>query len=105
MWGLRRILNFNVAGAILNSVFEDELPMGVEISGYAFFFKVHVGNVNVEALKRIYALDGVLAPPFPLVEGESHALIASYSNDLVDAKLKVHQVRRRLIDIISEVNG
>jgi predicted ATP-grasp superfamily ATP-dependent carboligase len=72
--GLREVLNFNVAGAILNSVFEDELPIDVETSGFAFFFKVHVGNINVKALKRIYALDGVLAPPFPLVEGESHAL-------------------------------
>jgi len=103
--GLREVLNFNIAGAILNSVLKNELPRDMKTLRCAFFFKVGVKNPEVEVLKHIYALDGVFAPPLPLAEDDSYALIVSSSHDLMSARLKAYQIKRKLIEILSEAHN
>jgi predicted ATP-grasp superfamily ATP-dependent carboligase len=100
--GLREALNFNIAGAILNSVLKSELPRDMKTLRCAFFSKVSVKNPKVEVLKHTYTLNGVLTPPLPLAEDESYALIVSSSHDLMSARLKAYQVKRKLIEILSE---
>lgn len=93
--GLRKVLSFNPASAILNSVMKGELPKKAEASGCTFFFKVKVKPPKVEVLRRIYALEDVFSPPFPL-GAESCALIVSSSEELEGAKFKAYEVKGKL---------
>lgn len=98
--GLRKVLNFNPAGAILNSVLKRELPKNVKTLGCAFFLKARVKPPKFEVLKRIYALEDVFSPPFPLTTRESCALVVSLSDALESARLKAYEVKRRLIETL-----
>jgi predicted ATP-grasp superfamily ATP-dependent carboligase len=93
--GLRRVLGFNPASAILNPRVKGELPEKAETSGYTFFFKVKVEPPKVEFLRCIYELEDVFSPPFPL-GSESHALLVSSSKKLEGARLKAYEVKRKL---------
>ncbi len=103
--GLRKVLNFNPAGEILNSVLKCELPKSVKTLGCAFFFKVRVKPPKFEVLKRIYALEGVFSPPFPLAAGESCALVVSLSDVLESARLKAYEVKGKLVETLCGKSG
>lgn len=98
--GLRKVLNLNPAGAIMNSALARELPKNVETSGCTFFFKVRVPPPNVKILSVLYALDEVFSPPFPVGAGESWALVASFSDELKNARLKAYEAKRKLIELL-----
>lgn len=93
--GLRRVLGFNPANAILNSVINGEILEKAKASGYAFFFKVKVNPPRIDALRRVYELEDVFSPPFPL-GAESYALLVSSSEKLEGARLKAYKVKRKL---------
>jgi predicted ATP-grasp superfamily ATP-dependent carboligase len=93
--GLRKVLGFNPASAILNSVMKGELPKKAEALGYAFLFKAKVNSPKVEVLRRVYALEDVFSPPFPLGT-ESCAFIVSSSEELEGARFKAYEVKGKL---------
>jgi biotin carboxylase len=93
--GLSKVLSFNLASAILNSVIKGELPKRAEALGCAFFFKVKVKPPKVEVLRRTYALEDVFSPPFPL-STESSAFIVSSSEELGGARFKAYEVKGKL---------
>jgi len=103
--GLRKVLNFNPAGAILNSVLKCELPKNVKTLGCTFFFKVRTKPPKFEVLKRIYGLEDVFSPPFPLAAEESCALVVSLSNVLESARLKAYEVKGKLVETLCGKSG
>jgi predicted ATP-grasp superfamily ATP-dependent carboligase len=64
--GLRRVINLNPAGAMLNAVFEGRLPAAVETAGYAVFSKLRISSATPKrVLERISQLEEVVSPPLP----------------------------------------
>ena len=76
--GLRRIFNFNLAEAIVNSVLNHELPSRIQSCGYAYFSKIEIPNPTVNALEKTYGMDEAVSPPFPVSKnGAASVLIVS----------------------------
>lgn len=100
--GLKHVMNFNLAQAIIHAVLERKLPKDVRISGYAIFSKINVPEPIYESLQRTYKLKGLVSPPFPVGdEGTAYGLIAASSAKLSDARKRLHRTRRYLLNAIS----
>jgi biotin carboxylase len=101
--GLRRVVNFNPAQAIIDAVLKRRLPENVQCSGYAFFLKVKVPTPTRKTLSKTYGLKEVISPPFPAPgNGTAHALLVSYSARLKDAKIRLYKAEKRLWDVLSQ---
>ncbi|MGQ9642050.1 MAG: ATP-grasp domain-containing protein [Candidatus Bathycorpusculaceae bacterium] len=101
--GLRNVVNFNQAQAIIDAVFRQKLPENVRSLGWVFFSKVKVPSPNPLILSKIYKLDGVVSPPFPLLDNEpAYALLASHSNRLKDSQTTFYRAKKHLLSILSE---
>lgn len=95
--GLRRVIGFNPAQAIINAVLERKLPSRVKSCGYAFFSKVRTANADFDTLQIIFEMKEILSPPFSLSEDEAAwAMIASYAPKLSEAKLQFEEAKKRL---------
>jgi predicted ATP-grasp superfamily ATP-dependent carboligase len=98
--GLRRVIDFNPAQAIINAVLERKLPPHAESCGYACFSKVKTARVDVDTLKIIYEMKEIISPPFPLSRNDAAcAMIASYASTLSEAKLQFDEAKQRLNNI------
>lgn len=99
--GLNRVVNFNLAQAIVDCVLKQELPAKVESGGYAVFSKVETPRPAVDVLQDVYGLDEVVSPPFPVSSGGASALVAYYGATLQDAAFMFSEAKKRVLNIIS----
>jgi predicted ATP-grasp superfamily ATP-dependent carboligase len=100
--GLRKVVCFNPAQAIINAVLKRELPTHVESCGYAYFSKVNVPNPQVAALQKTYMMSDVVSPPFPVsTNAAASALIASPGATLNEAKSRFSEAKKRVLNIIN----
>jgi len=100
--GLRRVANFNPAQAIVNAVLKRKLPADIQSCGYEYFSKVETSNPQVVALQKIYGMDDVVSPPFPVVEtGAASALIASHGATLKEASVRFREAKKRVLNTIT----
>ncbi len=100
--GLRQVVNFNPAQAILNAALKRELPTNFQRCGYTYFSKVGTTDPTTTALQKLYGMNEVVSPPFPLsVNESSSALIATYGATLKKAKAKFREAKKRVLNTIS----
>jgi predicted ATP-grasp superfamily ATP-dependent carboligase len=100
--GLRSVVNFNPAQAIINAVLKRELPTHIQSYGYTYFSKVEAPNPHLSALQKIYGMNGVASPPFPVSGNDvTSALITSHGTTLQEAQSKFRETKKRLLNTIS----
>ena len=99
--GLRRVVNFNLAQAVVDAVLKHSLPEHVESCGCTVFSKVETYSPTAEALQELYGWDKVVSPPFPVSNGEASALVASYGETFRDASCGFREAKKRVHDTIS----
>jgi predicted ATP-grasp superfamily ATP-dependent carboligase len=100
--GLRRVVNFNPAQAIMNAVLKRELPTNVQSSGYAYFSKIEAPNPTINALQKTYKMNELVSPPFPVSSnGKTSALISSHGATLKEAMLRFREAKKRFLSTIS----
>ena len=97
--GLRQVVNFNPAQAIVASVLNRELPTQVERRGCAYFSKVETPTPTAVALQKIYGIDEVVSPPFP-ISNVTSALVASCGSTLQKATARFREAKKRLFNTI-----
>lgn len=101
--GLRKVVNFNPAQAMIDAVLKRRLPGNVQSSGYAFFLKVKVPTPAHEILLKTYGLKELISPPFPVPgDEEAYALLVSYSAKLKDAETGFYKAEKRLLNALSQ---
>lgn len=101
--GLRKVVNFNLAQAIIGAVFKQKLPENMRSLGYAFFSKVKVPSPSPLILSKIYKLDKVVSPPFPFLDnGPAYALLASHSAKLKNAQTAFYRAKKCLLGVLSQ---
>jgi len=99
--GLRRVVNFNPAEAIVNAVLKHELPTNIQSYGYAFFSKVETPLPTIDALQKTYDINEVVSPPFPVLEnGTACALVSSYGATLKAATARFREAKKRVLSTI-----
>jgi predicted ATP-grasp superfamily ATP-dependent carboligase len=100
--GLRRVANFNPAQAIVNAILKRELPADTRSCGYTYFSKVETPNPQIGALQKVYGMNEVVSPPFPVSEnGVASALIASHGATIKEAKSKFREAKKRVLNTIN----
>jgi predicted ATP-grasp superfamily ATP-dependent carboligase len=97
--GLRQVVNFNPAQAIVDTVLNRELSTQVKRRGYAYFSKVETPTPTAVALQKIYSIDEVISPPFPISDVAS-ALVSSCGSTLQKAMARFREAKKRLLDTI-----
>jgi predicted ATP-grasp superfamily ATP-dependent carboligase len=100
--GLKSVVNFNPAQAIVNAVLKRELPTQVESSGCTFFSKVETPNPTMSAFQETCRMEEVVSPPFPVSESAvAAALIASHGVTLQEASTKFREAKKCVLNTIS----
>jgi len=97
--GLRQVVNFNPAQAIVGAILKRELPTQVERCGFAYFSKVETPSPTAVTLQKIYGIGEVVSPPFPISDVAS-ALVASCGSTSQKATARFHEAKKRLLDTI-----
>jgi len=97
--GLRRVVNFNPAQAIVDAVTRRKLPKNVQSRDYSFFSKVEVPSRR-QIIAETYKIKDVISPPFP-IEGNkpAYALIATVSTSPKGAESAFHRAKKRLLKL------
>lgn len=87
--GARKVLETNLAQAILEGVLEEKLPRGPRTSGCSFFSKVPLEEVSLEDFQRFSSMKEVISPPFPTSWQTGGCLLALTKNrNLKEAREK-----------------
>jgi predicted ATP-grasp superfamily ATP-dependent carboligase len=98
--GVRRVISFNPAQAIINSIFDRELPVDNQSVGYALFSKVNTPTPTTEALQKTYRMAELVSPPFPVsCNGTACALLLSQHATLKEATTGFREAKKRLLSI------
>ena len=99
--GLSSVANFNPTQALVNAVLKSELPTHIPSCGYTCFSKVETPNPTINVLQKIYGMNEVISPPFPVSEnGAASALIASHGATLKEAAAKFREAKKRVLNTI-----
>jgi len=100
--GLKSVISFNLAQAIINAVLKRELPTQIESCGCTVFSKVETPNPTMDAFQETCRMDEVASPPFPISESTiASALITSHGNTLQEASARFRETKKRVLNTIS----
>jgi predicted ATP-grasp superfamily ATP-dependent carboligase len=100
--GLRRVVNFNVAEAIVNAVSKRTLPKNIQSCGYAFFSKVETPLPEIDVLQKTYKIDEVVSPPFAVSSsGTVCALVSSHGATVKAATAGFREAKKRVLNTTS----
>jgi hypothetical protein len=94
--GLRKVVNFNPAQAIIDAILEKRLPENVQKEGYAFFSKVKVPLIH-GVLREACRLEEILSPPFPIFDEPACAFLAVHSAQLKSAQTSFYRAKKNLL--------
>jgi biotin carboxylase len=98
--GVRKVVSYNLAQAMINSVLDHELPVRNQSEDYAFFSKVKTPTPTTKALQRTYKMDQLVSPPFPVsCNSTACALVLSHGATLKEATAGFHEAKKRLLRI------
>jgi predicted ATP-grasp superfamily ATP-dependent carboligase len=95
--GLRQIINFNIAQALLDTIITKQLPQTPNTQGTVCFSKIHTTPPTSEIYRKTTKLPGVITPIFPLPNTpQSVALIMGYGTNLQEAQTKLEEAKKTL---------
>ena len=99
--GLRKVVDFNIAEALINSVLFGKLPTKTEIHGFACFSKQQIPTPTIAGYRKTSTFSSIVSPPFPFLGNtKSHALAIGYGEKLEIACSALEEAKRQLQDII-----
>jgi predicted ATP-grasp superfamily ATP-dependent carboligase len=100
--GLRRVVKFNPAEAIVNTVLKRTLPTDIQSCGYAIFSKIETPLPTIDALQKTYEVSEVISPPFPVSSnGTACTLISSHGATLKAATARFREAKKRVLNTTS----
>jgi predicted ATP-grasp superfamily ATP-dependent carboligase len=100
--GLRKIINFNMADAILKAIVDTKLPKNIEKRGYSFFSKVQVPS-RPQIITETYQMKNIMSPPFPVeLRKPAIALISTTSCTNKGVKQAFYRTKKQLLKIYGE---
>lgn len=100
--GLRKVVNFNPAQAIIEAALKERLPEKVTTKGYVFFSKVKIPPM-AKVFKAIYKLEDVVSPPFPAAsDGQACVLIAAHEDSEEKAEATFHKAEKHLLRLFGK---
>jgi formate-dependent phosphoribosylglycinamide formyltransferase (GAR transformylase) len=100
--GLRRVVNFNPAQAVVSAVLKRKVPEYHKSCGCTYFSKVETPNPTVDALEKTYRIDEVVSPPFPISDvAAASGLLVAYGATLNEASSAFREAKKRVLNTIN----
>ena len=100
--GLRRVVNFNPAQAIVNAVLKRELPTNIQSCDYSYFSKIETPLPMIDALQKTCEMNEVVSPPFPVSSsGTACALVSSHGATVKAARARLREAKKRVLSTMS----
>jgi hypothetical protein len=97
---LREVTEYNPAQAILEATMQNKLPAEEPSHGYACFSKVETRVLSAGALKRIYQLNELVSPPFPLsASPPAFGLMCSNGSTPQEAAAMLEKAKNHLVNL------
>ncbi|MCW3983006.1 MAG: ATP-grasp domain-containing protein [Candidatus Bathyarchaeota archaeon] len=95
--GLRQVSDLNVAETIINAAIGGKLPEKPRIRGVACFEKTLTPTPSLGAYRRAIRVNGVVSPPFPLVDSsEAAAFVMGYGDTVQEAESGLEEAKKSL---------
>ncbi|MCL2359749.1 ATP-grasp domain-containing protein [Candidatus Bathycorpusculum sp.] len=95
--GLRQVVDFNVAQALIDAVVTEQLPKKASTLGVTCFSKTHIAPLTSGVYRKTTRIAGVMAPPFPLSTGNQNTvLVMGYGNSIQNAHAHLEEVKNTL---------
>jgi predicted ATP-grasp superfamily ATP-dependent carboligase len=99
--GLRQVVGFNIAQALIKAVTTRELPQKPRPLGVACFSKTQISQPNLAAYRRAAKIPGIIAPPFPLPDcTDGVAMTMGYGETMLEAQARLEEAKKMLSRII-----
>jgi predicted ATP-grasp superfamily ATP-dependent carboligase len=99
--GLSRVASFNFADSLVNAALKGELPTTAAFGGFAVFSKVETVKPDVVALERLFAISGVVSPPFPILDSDSACAFVSGEGSSIDiASLRLEEAKKNVLESV-----
>jgi predicted ATP-grasp superfamily ATP-dependent carboligase len=96
--GLRKVVNCNLAQAIVDAVLLHKLPRDVQTCGYAYFSKMETCSPTIGAFQEACKMSEVVSPPFPVAgDGATCAIVLSHGDTLEEAMTRFSQAKKRFL--------
>jgi predicted ATP-grasp superfamily ATP-dependent carboligase len=100
--GTRKVLNLNLAQAIIDATLEHKLPTKQKTTGYAVFAKVKTKNPTNKSLKETFNIPELVTPPFPNPhENTTYSLICAQGKTPRQAKRAFNNAKKQIHTIIN----
>lgn len=95
--GLRKVVNFNAAQAIIDAVVDKRLPKNVQTKGYTFFSKIELPSSSQKTTET-YNLKEIVSPPFLVEENKlAYTFVVTCSNTSKGAQSSFYKTKKRLL--------
>ena len=95
--GLRQIINFNIAQALIDTIITKQLPQKPSLQGVVYFSKIQTTPPTSETYRKTTKLPGIITPPFPLPNTpQGTALIMGYGTSLQEAQTHLEEAKNAL---------
>ncbi|WNZ29627.1 MAG: ATP-grasp domain-containing protein [Candidatus Bathyarchaeota archaeon] len=95
--GLRKVVNFNAAQAIIDAVVDKRLPKNVHTKGYTFFSKIELPSSSQKTTET-YNLKEIVSPPFLVEENKlAYTFVVTCSNTSKGAQSAFYKTKKRLL--------
>lgn len=96
--GLRKVVNFNTAQAIIHAVANGKLPKNVQTTGYAFFSKLEMPTRS-QNKRETQNMKEIVSPLFSIEENSpAHALVVTYSSSSNGAKSAFYRTKKLMLN-------
>ena len=98
--GLRKVIGFNVAEAMVDAVVNCKHPARHETLGYVCFSKIETPTPTPLAFQKIAMSSTVISPPFPLNENnKAYTLVFGNGESLAVAQERLEEAKKYLLSI------
>jgi hypothetical protein len=96
--GLRRVININIAQAILDCCIEKKIPIKIKNSGYSYFSKIKFPIPISQSFGNNILIEEIITPPL-LFPGDkaSLALIAVKAKTKNKTYMKFEKIKKKLL--------
>jgi len=99
--GVRSIVNFNLAQAIIKAVTHKQLPQKTLAKAYSYYTKIKTPNSTLQTYQKTADLLVIISPPFPLSnQTNSYTLISCTKIIQAEAVDSLEEAKKNICSII-----
>ncbi len=99
--GVRNIVDFNLAQAVIKAVTHHQLPQKTPVKAYSYYIKIKTPNSTLQTYQKTTDLSGIISPSFPLSnQTDSYILISCTKTLQTETVDSLEEAKKNICSII-----